>query len=96
MKRKYVVLSIMVSAIIILSIVQISVSNMLSIGGIQLSQVQQQVKEYQKSNAILKEQIYTVASLTRIDDEATEAGYIQGVGQSTFVIANPQPFAIKP
>ena len=96
MKRGYVLLGVLGGIIVILFIVQISVSNMLSTGGIELSQVQSQIQDYQKENAILKEQIYSVASLTHVAEEAQKLGYVQGVTNSTLVIANPQPLALKP
>lgn len=96
MKRGYILLSGLIGIAIILSIVQISVSNMLSTGGIELAQVQEDIHSYQKDNAILKEQIYSIASLTNISEKADKLGYVTGVDKSTLVIANPQPLAIKP
>lgn len=96
MKRGYILLSLLGFVIIILTLVQISVSNSLSIGGIELAQVQSQIQDYQKENAILNEQIFTVASLTHVAKEASKLGYVQGVSTSTLVIANPQPLALKP
>lgn len=96
MKRGYVLLTGLGLIIVMLSVVQISVSNMLSTGGIQLAQVEAQIADYQKENAILKEQIYSVASLTNIAQEADKMGYGESTGKSTLVIANPAPIAIKP
>lgn len=97
MKRAYVLLLGLGFIIIILSVVQISVSNMLSTGGIQLAQVQAQIADYQKENAILEERIYSVASLTDIAEKAEKLGYISAdTSTSTLVIANPAPLAIKP
>ncbi len=96
MKRGYMLLSLLSVAIVVLALVQVSVSNMLSTGGIQLAAVQTQIDTYQKENAILKEQIYSLASLTHVAAEAQKLGYVQGISQSTLVIANPQPLAIKP
>lgn len=96
MKRSYIVLSLFGCVIVLLSLVQISVSNMLSTGGIELAQVQSNILEYQKENAVLKEQMYSVASLTHVAAEANKLGYVAGENQSTLVITNPQPLAIKP
>lgn len=80
-----------------LSLVQIGVSNSLTTGGIELSQIQTQIQDYQKQNAVLKERIYSVASLTHIAQEAQKLGYVSAANtESTLVIANPQPFALKP
>lgn len=96
MKRGYIVITGLVLIIVMLSVVQISISNMLSTGGIQLAHVQAQIAEYQKENAILKEKIYSVASLTNIAEKADKLGYVPDTGKSTLVIANPAPLAIKP
>lgn len=97
MKRGYILLSLLGLTIVVLSLVQITVSNMLSTGGIELSSVQSQIDNLQKENAILKEQIYSVASLTYIASEAEKLGYVEGVNtkSSVLVIANPQPLAIR-
>lgn len=96
MKRGYILLSVLGLTIVVLSLVQITISNMLSTGGIELASVQSQIQDYQKDNAILKEQIYSVASLTHVAAQADKLGYVQGVSTKTLVIANPQPLAIKP
>lgn len=96
MKRGYILLGILGLTIVVLSLVQITVSNMLSTGGIELAAVQSQIQDYQKDNAILKEQIYSIASLTHVATQADKLGYVQGVSTKTLVIANPQPLAIKP
>jgi len=96
MKRGYILLGLLLLIVIALSVVQISVSNMLSTGGIELAQVQDEIHGLQKDNAILKEQIYSMASLTNIAQKADKLGYVAGVNTSTLVIANPQPLAIKP
>jgi cell division protein FtsL len=96
MKKGYILLASLGCIILVLSLVQISVSNMLSTGGIELAQIQTGIQEYQKENAILKEQIYSVASITHIADEAQKLGYVPGLSKSTLVITNPQPFALKP
>lgn len=96
MKRGYVLVGLLLLIVIALSVVQISVSNMLSTGGIELAQVQDNIHNLQKENAILKEQIYSMASLTNIAQKADKLGYVEGVNTSTLVIANPQPLAIKP
>lgn len=96
MKRGYILITILGLLVVILSVVQISISNMLSTGGIELAKVQSQIDTYQKQNAILKEQIYSIASLTHIAQQAQKLGYVQGISKTTLVIANQAPLAIKP
>lgn len=95
MKRGYMLLGLLGIAVMLLVLVQISIANMLSTGGIQLSQVQAQISLYQRQNAMLEEKIYTLSSLTTVAEEARKLGYVFS-SQSTLVIANPQPLAIKP
>jgi len=96
MKRAHILLAGLTGIILILAIVQISVSNMLSTGGIELAQVQNQIDNYQRDNAILKERIYTAASLTAIAAKAEKLGYTSvTTGKAMLVIANPEPLALK-
>ena len=96
MKRAHILLAGLTGIIIILAIVQISVSNMLSTGGLELAQVQNQIDTYQRENAILKEQIYSAASLTAIAAKAEKLGYTSvTTGKAILVVANPEPLALK-
>lgn len=80
--------------IVALLIVQISVSNMLSTGGIQLSQIQTQISQYQRQNTILKEKILTMSSLTTLSAEAVKKGFV--LNTTAFeVVSNTQPLAYK-
>lgn len=88
MKRYMTLLFGMVGIIIVLFIVQISISNMLSTGGIRLSQIQQQIADYQRSNAILREQIYSQASLTNISSKADKLGFVAEDKKTALVITD--------
>lgn len=85
MKRYTYILAAMIGLILILSVVQISVGNMLSTGGIHLSQLQEQVSDYKRQNAMLREKIYAQASLTAISEKASKEGFI-AENQKTAVI----------
>lgn len=95
MKKPYLLLSGILGIIILLSVVQISLSNILSTGGIQIATMQEELLSYQKENAQLKEQIYSLASLTHITDVASGQGYVKETA-TAFVLDNPTPLAIKP
>lgn len=95
MKRSYILLTLLGVCILLLSIAQITVSNMLSTGGIQLSNMQQQIADYERQNAQLKEKIYTLSSLTTIDEKAQKLGFV--ANQTAVVITDHQaPIALKP
>jgi len=95
MKRTYSILIGIGVMILILSLIQISLSNILSTGGIQIAASQEQIIAYQKENAQLEEQIYSLASLTHIAEEAEKMGYVKD-HTTAFVLSNPTPLAIKP
>lgn len=99
MKKTYLVLCTLGIIIVVLSLTQITVSNMLSTGGITLDATQTAIADYQRENAILKEQIYSMASLTHIALVAKKEGYVDAVDTAKLVVANEQeasPLAIKP
>lgn len=90
MKRTGVLFTILGVVIATLLMVQISVSNMLSTGGIKLSDIQDQIQGLQRQNAILKEKILSVSSLTYISEQAGKEGFIQDKTQAV-VVTNDQP-----
>jgi len=68
---------------------------MLSTGGIALTRLESQILDLQKQNAILKQEMYTIASLTNIENQAARMGYVNS-DKSTLVITDLRPLAIKP
>ncbi len=86
MKRYTFLLGGLMGIIIILSVVQISVSNMLSTGGISLSKMQEEIANYQRDNAMLREKIYTQASLTNISHKADKLGFVQEDKKTTALV----------
>ncbi|HEV2339850.1 MAG TPA: hypothetical protein VGT05_03740 [Patescibacteria group bacterium] len=96
MKRSYLLLTLLGAIVLILAIVQISVSNMLTTGGIELSNMQQQIADYERRNAILQEKIYTLASLTNIQLEAQRMGFTSQNQTPIAITDHPIPLAIKP
>lgn len=79
--------------IMVLSFVQVSVSNGLSTAGITLSNYEKEVKEYKKENGILSEQILEESSLTNLSKQAEQQGFIENKA-GVFVLA-PVPVALK-
>lgn len=93
MKKKFIV-SIMMSILVMLSLVQVILSNSLSTTGIALSRLENEVVEYKRQNALLHEVILTETSLTKIASKAATFGYLQG--KSQIVIRGFVPIAAKP
>ena len=90
MKRTGLLLTLLGSIILMLVVVQMSVSNMLSTGGIKLSDIQDEIQNLQRQNAILKEKILSISSLTTISDEAQKQGFIPN-NSSAMVVSHAQP-----
>lgn len=90
MKQSALIFSILGSIIMVLLMVQISVSNMLSTGGITLSEIQQQTLGLQRQNAILKEKVLSISSLTYVAEKAEKEGFAPDK-MAAVVVSNAQP-----
>lgn len=88
MKRYTYIAGVVTIVIVILSVIQISISNMLSTGGIHLSELQQKVAYYQRENAMLREKIYSQASLTAISEKAEKEGFAPQGKQTALIITD--------
>ncbi len=91
MKKSAYLLSGVVGIIIMLSLVHVSVSNNLSTTGINLTQLQEELKAYQKQNALLHEKILASSSLTHISSVASAQGFTNTKGN--VYISTPLPLA---
>ena len=90
MKHTVIIFSILGSIILVLLMVQISVSNILSTGGIALSEIQQETQDLQRQNAILKEKVLSISSLTYVAEKAEKEGFAPDK-MAAVVISNAQP-----
>ncbi len=95
MKRTGIVIVAMISIILVLSVVQMSVGNSLSTGGLQLSMIQSQIQTYQKDNAILKEKVLAASSLTNISEKAGKIGFASSTTKVLVISQNQPPIAYK-
>ena len=93
MKRAVILLSTLVGVIIILSLIQIAISNAFSTDGITLGNMQGEIASLERENMILKEKIYTLSSYATIEEYAQKEGFVET--KSTFVLGDTQPIAIK-
>ena len=87
----FVRLSILV--IIILSLVQIVVSNQLSTTGIVLGKLQDQLKTLKERNFVLKEDVLLSSSFTHIASSASSLGYVER--KSQIYLTNSIPLALN-
>lgn len=93
MKRAIIIVSSLLGMIIVLSIVQIGVSNSFSTDGITLGNIQEKIANMERENMILEEKIYTLASYTTIAAHASAEGFVDD--KSTVVLGGVQPLAIR-
>lgn len=94
MRKKRVVLFVIVGVLIVLSLVQVVLSNSLSTTGIALSRLENEVAKYQRLNSMLRETILTETSLTKIASSAATLGFSQQTSQ--IVIDSSIPIAARP
>lgn len=87
------ILKFVVGIVIILTLVQIVVSNNLSTTGVALGNLDDQIAQYRKENAILREKLLTESSLTNISQKAEKLGFL---ASKTTVVQSFAPIALKP
>ncbi len=93
MKRPAILIIISIFIIIVLSIIKTVVANRLSIAGINLEQIQNELSYYKTQNLVLREKLLTASSLTKIASEAALLGFVEGGSQIS--LTKPLPLAIK-
>lgn len=91
MKKPILVLTILIFIIVTLFGVRAVVSNKLSTSGVALGKIQDEVKKYKIHNAILREKLFTLSSLSRISELASKKGFVES--KSTFALTKGHPIA---
>lgn len=76
-----------------LVLVRIVLSNMFSIDGIALSQMNTQIASLDRENMLLKEKIYTASSYTTIASDAATMGFVEEKSQIS--LSNASSIAIR-
>lgn len=94
MKKTGLFITSLVLIIIVLSVVQVVVSNRLSTTGIELSSLQNDLKTYKKENSILSEKILIASSFVNIDAIAKDSGFVKN--KSVLFVSTPLPIALRP
>ncbi|MBI2430679.1 MAG: hypothetical protein HYV39_01540 [Candidatus Levybacteria bacterium] len=94
MKKQHIIVTIVFLLIISLSILQVVVSNSLSITGITLSRLETELTNYQRENALLREKMLLNTSLTQIASKAATLGFEEG--KSQIVVGSLLPIALRP
>lgn len=94
MKKSSVFITSIVFLVIVLSVIQVVVSNNLSTTGPVLSTFEQDLKTYKRENALLREKFLLASSLTNIASKAATLGFSEA--KSQIVIKSSLPVALKP
>ncbi len=94
MRKKRVILTAIIGVFIVLSLVQVVLSNSLSTTGIVLSRLESEVSLYQRQNSILREAVLSDTSLTKIASKAASLGFSKDSSQ--IVVSGSVPIAAKP
>lgn len=93
MKKPFIFLGSLFLLILVLSVVQVIVSNRLSTTGTILGKLQDDISQYKKENAILREKVLVTSSLDHIASSAAELGFTQ-IKTHVFLSA-PVPIALQ-
>lgn len=91
MKKTAFIVSLILLVVIGLSITQVSVANMISTKGIELAKMEQEIKDYKRQNAIMKEKILEKSSFTEVASKAGELGFVPS--KSNIYLSSPLPLA---
>jgi len=91
MKRTKLLIAGILGLIFFLAFLQVAASNRISTAGIELSKLQTEVKEAKRQNALLREKLLTISSLTRIASKAGELGFVEA--KENIYILSPLPLA---
>lgn len=93
MKKPILFLLTLVGIVIILSFVQVIVSNRLSTTGVTLGKIDDKIAAYKKENAKLSEEVLLASSYTHIASNAANFGFIDKRFEG--YISSPLSLAIR-
>ncbi len=92
MKKSVIILFITVT-IILLSIAQTILSNMLSTSGVPMSKINKELQAYKTENTQIREKLFLRSSLINIASKAAELGFVES--KSEFVLKTSMPLAVR-
>lgn len=93
MRKPALFITLLVTIIIALSILQVVISNSLSTTGLELGRLDDDVRQYKKENMLLKEELLVLTALTQISSSAAELGFVDKSAE--IYIKTPLPLAKK-
>ena len=93
MKRPTLLIIFIFVTILGLALWQVGMANEISTTGAELAQIQKQVDDYKRENAVLREEYLSMSSFTNIAEKAEELGYIEA--KTTVSLNGPLPLALR-
>ncbi|MBI2621957.1 MAG: hypothetical protein HYW63_04940 [Candidatus Levybacteria bacterium] len=91
MKKPTFLLSILLFIILGLFVTRVVISNTISTSGVALGQMQDELRKYKIENALIREKIFTLSSLSNISSEAARIGF--SGSKSNFALSKTHPIA---
>lgn len=91
-KPTFIIFTILI-LIVTLLLARVIVSNNLSTTGITLLKLENELNSYKIKNAILKEKLLSVTSLSYISSESSQLGFVEN--KNRFTLNKSLPLAIK-
>ncbi len=93
MKRPVFIIASLVCIILVLSVVRVAMVNSISTTGIELANLDNEMKEYKKQNELLKEQYLQASSFTNLEEKAKHLGFVEA--KNHIYLSSPLPLALK-
>ena len=91
MKRPVFIIAILSFTIFVLSIARVALVNSISTTGADLVKIQGELEKYEKDNAILEEEYLLASSLTTLESQAEQRGFVESKSQK--YLSAPLPLA---
>lgn len=91
MKKPALILTFLILTIIALFGVRVAVSNGISTSGVELGKLEEVTGKYKTQNAILREKIFALSSLSFISEKAAKLGFVES--KSNFAVSLARPIA---
>jgi cell division protein FtsL len=91
MKKPILVLIILFLTIGVLVVARSMASARITTSGLELSQVQDETHKLKTENAILREKIFSLSSLTHVSERAEKVGFVES--KQVFAVSSSKPIA---
>ena len=91
MRKTRIFIITIISIIVILSVVQVIVANSIATHGVEIANMQNEIKKIKRENFVIKEKILQKSSLTEIASKAGQLGFVRG--NKNIYLSTPLPLA---